>query len=470
MYFSFGGLEIRTGRDRYKGSGSVPMSSGQIRDEWDDPVLRGVKNGYLPNKYNLKLYDVIREAIPFIDVAIIKLTRLIGDFDFETYGNSDLRRKLDDFRKRVLVNYYGLGLDDFIYQMSDASLCYGYSVGELVVNRTVTDVERLKIGDSKTFRFKRQGNRMQLVQVIEGGFKEIVLRDNIFYLAFEKRNGHPQGISMINSLPYGSQILLRIEKAVENLYWRMGDPTFVGLVAGGEKTTAQQAKDAANNLGDQIAEAMKARREGKVKDIFAGAPHGGKIDIHSLGSDFKWPEIEKHTRLFIEQLVAKTGLPPFIFGLNWSTTERMSKDQNDLLVADTNYRRLQLEPHLYEILDTFLILSGDAGARYKINWKPVNLLDVMEQSRARYFEAFAMEKEILNFLSLIDNGWLTEEEVIERVRSDFRYRKQVAAVSGGNGKADVKTYLDLKKKQYARRSALNSFLMNELLNGLELEN
>ena len=38
-------------------------------------------------------------------------------------------------------------------------------------------------------------------------------------------------------------------------------------------------------------------------------------------------------RQILEQLVAKTGLPPFLLGLNWSTTERMSTQQADILMA-----------------------------------------------------------------------------------------------------------------------------------------
>ena len=32
-------------------------------------------------------------------------------------------------------------------------------------------------------------------------------------------------------------------------------------------------------------------------------------------------------RQMLEQLVAKTGLPPFLLGLSWSSTERMSAQQ-----------------------------------------------------------------------------------------------------------------------------------------------
>lgn len=460
MRFRIGNFEFGTTNE--KGSGTVPLSHGQIRDQWNDPTLKSFDT-YLPTKYNLPLYDVIRESIPLIDVAIIKLVRLIGDFDFETFGNDSLRRKLEAFREKVKINYYQTGLDDYIYQVSDAAFAYGFSVGELVPNSIITNVERLKIGDSKTFKFKKDGNRLVLVQAVSGGFQEVPMRDNIFLLSFDNRNGHPQGVSLIASLPWVAQVLLRIEKSLENLYWRMGDPTFVSLVSGGDKSNYKQVKEAIDGLIEQFNAAFQARRQGKTMDIHGGAPNGGKVDIKSLGADFNWPDVDKHTRLLIEQIISKTNLPPFSFGLNWSTTERMSKDQNDMLIMDTNARRRQLEPHIIEIIDSFLILTGDAGARWKLRWKPVNMLDVMENSRARYFEAFAMEKEIDNYLALISNGWATEEEINERVRSDFRYRKEMHQHFGGHSKKDAQKYLALKKKQYAKRTTLNSIVFQELL-------
>lgn len=467
MYLKLGPLEVGT-NPQLKSSGTVPLSSGQIRDSWDDPLLKAI-NGYVPTKYNLKLYDVIREALPIIDVAIIKLVRLIGDFEFETYGNMALKRKLEQFREKVKVNDFATGMDDYIYQCAESAFGYGFAVSELVPNRILTDVERLKIGDSKTFLFKKINGLLSLVQKIESGFKEVPMRDNIFYLAFDTRNGHPQGISMVHQMVYTSQIMLRIEKAIENLYWRLGDPTFVALISGGKQTTPDQIKKAVGDIIEQFSAAMTARRSGQIKDIFGGAPHGGNVSITSLGSDFKWPEADKHTKLLLEQIIAKTDLLPFMLGLSWSTTERMSKDQNDMIVSATQSRRRQIKPHIKEIIDTFLILTGDAGAKWDLVWKPVNLLDVMESSRARYFEAFAMEKETQNYLSLIENGWISEEEVQERVRSDFRYRKDMQRVTGGTGKVEAQQYLQFKRNQYGRQAALNAVIFDELMKEMNID-
>lgn len=51
-------------------------------------------------------------------------------------------------------------------------------------------------------------------------------------------------------------------------------------------------------------------------------------------------------RQLLEQIVAKLGLPPFLLGLSWSSTERMSSQQADILTSELEaYRRL-LNPML----------------------------------------------------------------------------------------------------------------------------
>ena len=54
-------------------------------------------NSYAPLKDNIGLFETIREAIPFIDTAIIILNRLIGTFEVETYGKEALKKEIEGF-------------------------------------------------------------------------------------------------------------------------------------------------------------------------------------------------------------------------------------------------------------------------------------------------------------------------------------------------------------------------------------
>ena len=60
----------------------------------------------------------------------------------------------------------------------------------------------------------------------------------------------------------------------------------------------------------------------------------GDVEIKVIGADGQILDSEVPVRQILEQLVAKTGLPPFLLGLSWSSTERMSKQQADLLTSE----------------------------------------------------------------------------------------------------------------------------------------
>jgi hypothetical protein len=93
-------------------------------------------------------------------------------------------------------------------------------------------------------------------------------------------------------------------------------------------------------------------------------------------------------RQILEQLVAKTGLPPFLLGLNWSTTERMSTQQADLLTSELWALRRTVEPALLKICKYYLALEG-LDDRVEILWDDISLQDITEQAKAELYQAQA---------------------------------------------------------------------------------
>ena len=98
-------------------------------------------------------------------------------------------------------------------------------------------------------------------------------------------------------------------------------------------------------------------------------------------------EIEESAKI-LEQLVAKTGLPPFLLGLNWSTTERMSAQQADILTSELWAIRRTVEPALEKICRTFLALEG-LDNRITIEWDDISLQDITEEAKADLYMAQA---------------------------------------------------------------------------------
>ena len=116
----------------------------------------------------------------------------------------------------------------------------------------------------------------------------------------------------------------------------------------------------------------------------------GDVSIRVIGADCPVPDSEVPVRQMLEQILAKTGLPPFLLGLSWSSTERMSAQQADLLTSELEAYRAILTPVLRKILRTFLRLSGFSD-EVQIEWNDVTLQDEVELARARLYDAQAKQ-------------------------------------------------------------------------------
>ena len=85
------------------------------------------------------------------------------------------------------------------------------------------------------------------------------------------------------------------------------------------------------------------------KDTVKGFVAVGDVSIKVIGADNVVLDSEVPVRQLLEQIVAKTGLPPYMLGLYWSTTERMSAQQADILTSELEYYRMILTPVLTKI-------------------------------------------------------------------------------------------------------------------------
>lgn len=102
-------------------------------------------------------------------------------------------------------------------------------------------------------------------------------------------------------------------------------------------------------------------------------------------------------RQMLEQIVAKTGLPPFMLGLSWSSTERMSTQQADVLTSEIDAYRRILTPVIERICRTYLLFEG-TPSQVTVKWDDVTLQDNVELARAELYAAQAekIRKEIEN--------------------------------------------------------------------------
>ena len=128
----------------------------------------------------------------------------------------------------------------------------------------------------------------------------------------------------------------------------------------------------------------KDNKNGTVRDFVAV----GDVEIKVIGGEAPILDSETPVRQILEQLVAKTGLPPFLLGLNWSTTERMSTQQADLLTSELWALRRTVEPAMRKICQTYLALEG-LDNRVEIEWDDISLQDITQEAQAALYRAQA---------------------------------------------------------------------------------
>ena len=125
-------------------------------------------------------------------------------------------------------------------------------------------------------------------------------------------------------------------------------------------------------------------------------PSGGSWadteDILAAAAENPLLDTEIPVRQLLEQIVSKLSIPPFLLGLNWSSTERMSTQQADILTSELEYYRRLLTPVIQQICTAFLRTIGST-AEISVEWDTINLQDETEQALARLHTAQAMQIE-----------------------------------------------------------------------------
>ena len=144
------------------------------------------------------------------------------------------------------------------------------------------------------------------------------------------------------------------------------------------------AQERGSQMAQEWARAMEDGKNGTVRDFVAV----GDVEIKVIGGETPILDSQVPVRQILEQLVAKTGLPPFLLGLNWSTTERMSTQQADILTSELWSLRRTLEPVVRKICRTYLAMEG-LDDRFNIHWNDISLQDITQEAQADLYKAQA---------------------------------------------------------------------------------
>lgn len=330
------------------------------------------------------VFDAIRENIPIVDAAISKIIRLIGSFTVEC---SDKRAEKDigEFLKYVPTGVGSVGINSFVTSYLDSLIMYGSAIGEIVLGTKSGTVRGVLCGDIRDVELKNCQNPFQTEIFLRGdsGMPEKAKYPERLLLSTIHSNAdHPMGKSLLQGLPFVSDILIKIYQSIGTNWERAGNIRYAVTYKPSSDFDGSFSEDRATEIAREWSAAMSDNKE--VKDFVAI----GDVDIKVIGADSQVLDSEIPVRQMLEQIVAKTGLPPFLLGLSWSTTERMSSQQADMLTSELEYYRVCIEPVLHKICSEYLRREG-YFCDFKIVWDDISLQDMTEIAKARLYNAQA---------------------------------------------------------------------------------
>ena len=361
------------------GGGGLPV---QIREGGRHPF--GVLDGYVPmQRGEIALYRAIREAVPIVDAAIWKLIRLAGGVQVRC-ADRRAQEELDWFLGHVDTGRGQRGIQSFLDCYLDSMLTCGRAVGEIVPNPRRAGIAALLCGNVADVEIREGTSPMEFAiwGRDEGGImRRLPRQELLLFTPFQPEADSPYGVSMLRSMPFLTEILLKIYQATGMNWERMGNVRFAVVYKPGETPLDQSLiQERSRQIAREWSAAMQAGKNGAVRDFVAV----GDVDIKVIGADNQVLDSQAPVRQILEQLVARTGIPPFLLGLSWSSTERMSAQQADMMTSEITAIRRALEPVVERICELWLGLRG-YGPKVSVEWEDINLQDLVEEARSQLY-------------------------------------------------------------------------------------
>ena len=355
----------------------------QLRDGRVHPF--GALRGYIPlGTGEERIYRELREAIPVLDAAVGKLVRLSGGFEVRCRDRV-AQEKLTQFLKTVPCGRGQYGIGNFLAGFLDSLLTYGRAVGEMVVSQG--KLRAVCWGDVTALEVHEGENPLDMVlwgPDEHGSIRPLPYQQLLLFTTMNPEPGNPYGVSIFRGMPFLADILMKIYQTIGTNWERAGNVRYSVICKGSEEMDSTVAQERGRQMAAEWARAMEDSKNGVVRDFVAV----GDVQISVIGGEAPILDSQVPVRQILEQLVAKTGLPPFLLGLNWSTTERMSGQQADILTSELWAIRRTVEPAVEKICRTYLALEG-LDNRVEIEWDDISLQDITEEAKADLYRAQA---------------------------------------------------------------------------------
>ncbi|MBE6975657.1 MAG: serine/threonine protein phosphatase [Ruminococcaceae bacterium] len=330
------------------------------------------------------VYRTLREAIPVLDAAVGKLVRLTGGFSVQC-RNQEAQKRLEQFLRTVPCGRGQEGIENFLSGYLDSLLTYGRAVGEMVVSGG--HLRAVCWGDVTALQVQEGNNLLDTVLCgmdEQGKMRPLPYPHLLLFTVLNPEPAHPYGVSLFRGMPFLADVLMKIYDTVGSNWERAGNVRYSVICKDGENLDAAQIQQRGSQMAQEWSKAMEDCKNGTVRDFVAV----GDVEIKVIGSEAPMPDSQVPVRQILEQLIAKTGMPPFLLGMSWNSTERMSAQQVDILTAELWALRRAVEPVLRRICKMYLALEG-LDDRVELKWEDISLQDITREAQAELYKAQA---------------------------------------------------------------------------------
>jgi hypothetical protein len=397
------------------------IQPGASRGSYDLAGIAALLGPYyhIPFPHDYNLLKRLRESLPLLDGAILRMKELVGCPDVEAAPR--LKRDIDTFLENLPVNRTQVGIKNWAQAHLDNMYLYGRAHAEIILTRARKDVFGLvEVHPTTTgFRPTFDGFAVNVVQYQYGGGVPVTLVPELLLTSVNDiRGDDPNGTSLIGSLPFVGEIQNKALRAWGNTVDRFGVPTFW---VNWEPPTdwndpdGTQANAIMAPMMANLTQSELDRTNGQVRNFFTN----GKVTVEILGAAGEVLNYETTIKAISEQITAKIGLPPFMFGFSWSSTERMSTAQAKMVTEIIEAARLALTPCLTQLITLRQRLVGRTG-RFELVWPRTSLQDLIDVARADWMDAQAEQIQLENWQTKVRAGINSLEEMAVEFREDLK--------------------------------------------------
>jgi len=399
------------------GSGAIARAATAM-GPWQQAL-----NGFVPREVNPWFLEALRSSLGVLDGAMNRLVTVDGIIDVEG-GNDKLVQLIQrELIAGIPVNDLQGGLQAFYAGQGNELYEQGFTVAEMVYDRRGRELIGLQVADSKGVLFHRDPESGQLqtwylppmanatgrrdgtdavetvlrntaqqlnVAKIQGNGYTLVAPERMIYSAFNPENGQPYGVSLLRGIEFVSQILLKMHNATGQAWERFGDPVFHVNYKTKNRSLKSDALDKRRQmLASDLHAALTAKRLGNSADFTTAVGADDEITVTIIGGDGKVLSIEMPARHMLEQILAKTGLPAWMLGMQFSTAERMADNQAEVVLQESKTRFEARLHGLNRVVETWMRGRG-------LTWKPgdwnltqklPNLRDELKRAQAGFLNA-----------------------------------------------------------------------------------